>query len=77
MRAAAAQIEILDYGGGERYEGQVDQGGDWHGQGVYSGADGFRYEGEQRKGFFHGHGTMTNPDGTVDSGQWKDDRFLG
>ena len=87
MRAAAAQIKIDEYSSGikdwgHRYEGQVNQGGKYHGQGVVSGAsrfmpNGYRYEGEFRNNKKHGHGTMTNADGPVQSGQWKYGDFLG
>ena len=76
MRAVASQIGITE-SYGWRYEGQVDQGGKYHGQGVWSWSDGVRYEGAQRKGTFHGHGTCTHPDGRVESGQWKDGYFQG
>ena len=77
MRAAVAQVEIKEYSSGHRYEGQLDQGGKIHGQGVLSHGGGERYEGEFRKAMYHGHGTMTHPDGRVESGQWKDSKFLG
>ena len=77
MRVAAAQIKIDTRYRGIRYEGQVDQRGLWHGQGVFSMSDGWRYEGEFRDDAYHAHGTMTHPDGSVQSGQWKDNKFLG
>ena len=77
MRAAAAQIKIKEYSSGSRYEGQMNQGEEFHGLGVYSNADGSRYEGEHMNVLRHGHGTMTYPDGRVESGQWGNGRFLG
>ena len=76
VRAAAAQI-VIQEGSWGRYEGQVNQGGECHGQGVYSHPAGYRYEGEFTNDMRHGHGTVTWPDGRVESGQWKDGRFLG
>ena len=78
VRAAAAQIEIREYSwGSTRYEGQVDQHGKRHGQGVRSGADGYRYEGAWREHSRHGHGTATYRDGTVKSGRWENGSFRG
>jgi hypothetical protein len=48
----------------------VNQDGERHGQGVMRCMDRRRYEGEQRTGNLQGHGTMTWPDGRVESGQW-------
>ena len=80
VRAVIAQIEIQEerytpscY----RYEGEVNQDGEGHGQGVYSWPDGNRYVGECRNHEYHGHGTHTYPDGRVQSGKWENDNFLG
>ena len=78
MRAAAAQIKMWEDICGTRYEGQLNQHGAAHWQGVISWSNGGRYEGEFRNHKCHGHGTMkTYPDGSVTSGQWEDDKFLG
>ena len=78
VRAAAAQIEIKEYRSGLfRYEGQMDQHGNYHGQGVWSYAGGDRYEGGWREACHHGHGTHTSADGTVQSGQWEKGSFRG
>ena len=80
MCAAAAQIEI-HYGNTRDgyYEGQVRGCVSW-GVGTYVGVviygGGTRYEGEFRDYEYHGHGTLTHWDGTVESGQWDEDRFL-
>eukprot|EP01048_Picozoa_sp_COSAG05_P007077 COSAG05_NODE_487_length_9342_cov_4.078979_5_plen_125_part_00 len=76
VRAAVAQIEIQEKYG-YRYEGEVNQDGKWHGQGVVSYSNGYRYVGEQRNNFRHGHGTGTYADGRVESGKWENGRFLG
>ena len=77
VRAAIAQI-VIQEGSTYRYEGEVDQDGQWHGKGVYSGSDGQRYVGEFRNLFRHGHGTKTYTDGRVESGQWDGKgSFLG
>ena len=64
-----------------RYEGQVNHSGtrreEWHGRGVFSTWDGGRYEGEVRKSLPNGHGTKTDTDGSVQSGQFKDGIFQG
>ena len=77
VRAASAQIEIQEGWGGTRYEGEVNQDGNWHGKGVISWPDGRRYVGEFRNHSYHGHGTKTYPSGRVESGQWENDKFLG
>ena len=77
MRAAIAQIEILENSSGSRYEGQMNQDGEAHGKGVMSWSDGERYVGEFRNYDYHGHGTETYPDGRVESGQWEKGKFLG
>ena len=76
MRAAVAQIKIKEGMFSCRYEGEVNQDGERHGKGVDSWADGKRYVGEQRNNLYHGHGTMTYPDGRVKSGKWEKDSFL-
>ena len=75
--AAIAQIEILEYSSGVRYEGQVNQDGQDHGKGVWSHSDGDRYVGEFRNYEYHGHGTMTYADGRVESGKFENGWFKG
>ena len=77
VRAASAQIKIKDYGGGGRYEGQMNQYGQRHGKGVYSWSNGRRYVGEWSENMYHGHGTCTYADGRVESGKWEKNKFLG
>ena len=81
VRAAIAQIvirELSDYlNPSGRYEGEVNQDGNWHGKGVISWPDGRRYVGEWWNSDRTGHGTLTYPDGRVESGQWENDKFLG
>ena len=77
VRAAIAQIVIKEYPWGSRYEGEVNQDGEWHGKGVYSLPNGVRYVGEFRNHNRHGHGTCTYSDGLVQSGKWDDGLFLG
>ena len=76
VRAAIAQIVIKE-GSWGRYEGEMNQDGQRHGQGVKSWPSGKRYVGEFRNLLFHGHGTMTYPDGRVESGQFENSNFLG
>ena len=45
----------VDYGGGDRYDGEWREG-NFHGQGTYTWADGGRYEGEYVEGKKHGQG---------------------
>ena len=78
MRAAIAQIEIKENSSGARYEGQVNQDGQQHGQGVLSGIRQGRYEGGYRNNRRHGYGTYTYRNGRIDeSGIWENDKFLG
>ena len=79
VRAAIAQIVIQEDGWSYeyRYEGEVNQYGDWHGKGVVSYSNGTRYVGEFRDNEYHGHGTMTYADGRVESGKWEKNKFLG
>ena len=77
VRAASAQIEIKNWGGLGRYEGQVNQDGQMHGKGVWSHSSGARYVGEFSGDTFHGHGTFTYPDGRVMSGKWEYQKFRG
>ena len=75
VRAAIAQIVIKEYPWGSRYEGEVNQDGEWHGKGVYSLPNGVRYVGEFRDNDFHGHGTHTDANGRVMSGKWEKNIF--
>ena len=81
VRAAVAQIKIkegmIQESSGSRYEGQVNQDGQLHGKGVWSGSSGYRYVGEWRNNLHHGPGTCTYADGRVQSGQWENMKFLG
>jgi hypothetical protein len=47
------------------------------GQGVIHYDDGSWYDGQIRNDLRHGQGTYTLADGTVQSGTFEDDRFLG
>jgi len=38
--------------------------------------DGGKYVGQWKEGKRHGQGTMTDADGTVRKGIWKDDEFI-
>ena len=77
VRAAIAQIVIQEASGYYRYEGEVNQDGYRHGKGVLSWLYMGRYVGEFRNNQRHGHGTKTNPDGTVLSGKWENHNFRG
>ena len=55
----------------------MNQDGDYHGKGVFSESDWGRYVGEFRNNRYHGHGTMTYADGSVQSGKWEKGNFLG
>ena len=73
----------LTYPNGDKYSGSFDMG--WNEQitiyngfakGVYNYADGRKYEGEIRHKSPHGKGTMTFPDGKIQSGVWDDGNYL-
>jgi hypothetical protein len=55
----------------ETYRG-ARQGGREHGRGVYTGADGSRYDGDWRLGIKHGDGTWTSPEGHVYVGAYRE-----
>ena len=77
MCAAIAQIVIKEYSSGARYEGQVNQDGEYQGKGVFSRSDWGRYVGEWWNNCCHGHGKRTFAGGRVKSGKWEKGRFLG
>ena len=73
----------MTYPNGDKYSGSFDMG--WNEQitiyngfakGVYNYADGRKYEGEIRHKSPHGKGTMTFPDGKIQSGVWDDGNYL-
>jgi hypothetical protein len=55
----------------ETYKG-ARQAGREHGRGVYTGADGSRYDGGWRLGIKHGRGTYTSPEGHVYVGEYRE-----
>jgi len=48
-----------------------------HGQGTYTGADGFKYVGEWKDNKMHGQGTLTDPKGSDYVGEWERDEKNG
>ena len=48
-----------------------------HGQGTYTGADGFKYVGEWKDDNMNGQGTFTGTDGFKYVGEWKDNKMHG
>jgi len=48
----------------------------FHGKGVYTFSDGRKYVGSWKNGLRNGYGEFYFPDGWVDKGQWKDDKFI-
>lgn len=63
--------------GGERYEGEVNDAGQPHGQGVLTAPDGRRHRGAYRGGVAQGHGVMTWPGGERYVGEWRDGEAHG
>ena len=65
----------MDYGyGGGIYEGEFSRGKiNGYGRQIHS--DGRIYIGFQKDGLYHGHGTMTYPNGDIKSGMWSNDVF--
>ena len=47
------------------------------GKGEYHWNDGRVYKGQWENEKRNGHGTLTYPDGTKKTGEWKDGKFLG
>jgi hypothetical protein len=47
-----------------------------HGQGVWMFSNGSKYVGETKNNIFHGKGTLTHPDKTTQTGEWKDGEFI-
>ena len=62
--------------GEAHYEGKY-KNGEFHGQGVFTTADGSRYEGEFKNGKFHGQGALTTVDGSRYEGGWKNSKKNG
>ena len=60
----------------EIYVGSFSQG-KIHGKGIYTGADGRKYDGEFKDDKLHGKGILTWADGDKYDGEWKDGKRLG
>ena len=48
-----------------------------HGKGAFTWASGNKYVGEMFENDFHGQGTKTFADGTVQKGRFEHDEFMG
>ncbi|KAL3766693.1 hypothetical protein ACHAW5_006951 [Stephanodiscus triporus] len=59
------------------YEGEYNDFGKRHGDGVLKWANGDEYVGKFKDGFIEGRGTINFHDGTEYSGQWMKNRFHG
>lgn len=59
------------------YKGELNEGGEPHGKGVWDFADGWHYEGECDDGLCHGIGIMTLPDGKTQAGRFEKGQFIG
>ena len=74
-RVEAAENKITKNYNGGVYYGQAEGGvsGDaCNGYGTFTGANGGKYVGEWKNGKYHGQGTYTNADGTIQhSGKWE------
>lgn len=71
--------ERLKYGkrtwpNGDTYVGAFDKNGDIDGKGVFTWANGWKYDGEYKDGLRNGFGVFTAPDGSVYEGQFKNDK---
>ena len=63
---------------GRHYEGEVDDEGEPHGEGVITWTTGARYEGEvDADGYPHGHGVKTYPDGARKEGEFRNGEMHG
>lgn len=62
---------------GDKYTGDIDQNGNFSGNGTYTFASGNVYSGSMKEGVRVGKGTMTYKDGGKYIGDWKNDRFDG
>ena len=58
------------------YNGEANERGEPHGQGVYEYVSGDRYEGQFKDGEPHGQG-IASVDGNRYEGQWKDGELQG
>ena len=57
--------------------GQINENGDPHGDGVFTCADGDKYDGQWKDGKPHGEGIETFADGAKYVGQYKDGKRHG
>ena len=65
--------KTIRFDNGDIYEGEVDENGYRCGKGIYTFADGRRYEGEWKEDKRNGQGIYTSPNGSRFEGEYKDD----
>ncbi len=68
-------VGTMEYPDGSKYVGEYKDG-IWNGMGKYTFPTGANYVGEFSNGQYNGRGTYTSEDGKVESGTWKNDRFM-
>ena len=76
VEAAENKITCSKNDIGEQYIGQME-GGQQHGYGTYTVANGNKYVGEWKNGQKDGNGTFTWPSGEKYVGAWKNDKMHG
>jgi len=69
--------KVIDYGDGDKYEGEVNKAGEPHGRGTMFYKDGSRHEGEYLNGSRNGHGVFYYSTGDRYDGEWKDGVYDG
>jgi hypothetical protein len=68
---------VKNYADGGKYQGQLNEKTQPHGEGIWEFPDGRRYEGQVKEGYLCGIGVMTFPDGTRQEGRFEKDEYIG